>query len=83
LINVSEYETYGYEKGKINKYADGSYFFISEINEFADRIFFRLDIGYYDPTQDVGWRSYYVRSKTQYYFKEKYSGMNTLIYEID
>ncbi|RKJ39687.1 hypothetical protein D7X94_11360 [Acutalibacter sp. 1XD8-33] len=83
LIGVSDYEKYGYEKGNINQYADGSNFSISEINEFADKIFFRLDIGYHDPTQDVGWRPYYVRSKTQFYYKEIYSGMNTLIYEVD
>lgn len=44
--------------------------------------FYGIDIGYHDSDQDVGWRPCYVRTKTQYYYKEIYTERNVLIYEI-
>lgn len=82
LINAADYEAYGYQKGQLGQSIDGQYFAISEINEFPDKIFFRVDIGYHDTEQDVGWRPWFVRLKTQYYYKELYTGNNVLIYEI-
>lgn len=82
LISSKDYEAYGYKKGQLGQYMDEQYFVISEINEFPDKIFFRIDIGFHDPNQDVGWRTYYVRTKTKYYYKEIYTEKNVLIYEI-
>lgn len=67
LISAKDYEIYGYKKGQIDQLSDEQYFVISEINEFPDKIFFRVDIGFHDPDKDVGWRPYFVRTKTQYY----------------
>lgn len=82
LINAEDYETYAYKKRFTDQYSDEQYFSITEINEFTDKIFFRINIGFHDPDKDAGWRPYYVRTKTQYYYKDIYSGRNILIYEI-
>lgn len=82
LIDIAEYEDYGYKEGQIDHYVDGPYFLISEINEFSDKIFFRIDIGYHDSERDVGWRPFFVRTKTSYYYRDVYTEKNVLIYEV-